>query len=130
MQLAIRRSWSNTELVIICQIRLTEEERDLVEAYNLYDTSIWSSSPPFKLYKLADFLRGVTISNSVVSGEGRSMDNMRQFFLLEDQLMDSIDHFYESLNRCRSFRQESIIEFPRKDDAVDVRVKNVVRTSS
>jgi hypothetical protein len=116
MQLVIRRSWRNTEIGITYQIRLTEEEHDLAETYSLYDTSIWSSSPPFQLYKLDDFLRGVTLSQSVVSGEGRNMDNMRQFFLHEDKVIARIDHFYESLNRCRSFKQETIIEFPRKDE--------------
>lgn len=128
MQLAIRRTWSNTEVAVICQIRLTEEERDLVEAYSLYDTSMWSTSGSSQIYRLADFLRGVTISQSVVSGPYRGMDNVKRLFYLEDQLIARSSGFYESLNRCRSLRQEDIIEFPRKDDSVDVRVINVVRT--
>ena len=122
MQLAMRRSRGNTEVAIICQIRLTEEERELVEIYNLYNTTLWGTAPRAG-YNLADFMRGVTISERVVTSELSGMSDVRSLFYLEDQLMKGMDNFYEGLNRGRSIRQEAIIEFPRKDDTVNVRVK-------
>jgi len=93
MQLAIRHSWSDTAGTIICQIRLTEEERDLADSYNLNDTVIWSVSSPFTPYTLTDFMHGINISKRIVGGAGRGRDNVAQFFLEEDKMIARIDEF-------------------------------------
>ena len=105
MQLIISRRWDKNQRMdrgsVSCRILLTEEEHDLIETYDLWRDQIRVGESG----KVVDFVHGVTIG-SLTSG-------VASLFHDEDEILRRLDQLSELLNRCRSFREETVVEFPR-----------------
>ncbi len=116
MRLIINRRLNGAKSAIMCRVQLTEEEQQLVDRYDLGGIKLFMS-----LHKLTDFIRGVTTTElTSVSGT----------LFYEDHLIEEFDRISDLLDRCRSFNDELVVQYPREDRTIDVRVKNTVRTTS
>jgi hypothetical protein len=130
VQLIINSSWSGVRGTITCRVQLTEEEQDLVERYELGAIVIsakagYNPDP----HSLADLIRGVTIqTQDLYPPHVAITPNVGVLFSIEDQLMESCDPICNLLARCRSLDDGVVVQYPRDDRTIDVRVKNTVYT--
>jgi hypothetical protein len=91
---------------------LTSEEQQLVERFNLGRTGVPAG---YGSATLEGLMRGVTFQESSAA----------MILFLDNKLFEKCDEISALLDYCRSFEDEAVIEYPREDQSMDVRVRNI-----
>jgi hypothetical protein len=107
----VNRNWTGSSGVVNYRLDLTNEEHQVVERFDLGRTAVPAGRGSATL---GDLISGVTYE-----------DNSTSMLLYRDNgLFEKCDEIWTLLDYCRSFEEEAVIQYPREDRSMEVRVRN------